>query len=61
MEPENWQARLGAAIQKLDEAIESGEREPARRAQEIVNQLLAEAAILDAQYGPDGQLWGVWG
>jgi hypothetical protein len=38
-EPENWQARLMAAISKLDEAIESGERAPAERAIEIANQL----------------------
>ena len=48
-DPENWQARLAAAISKLDEAINTGDPEPARRAMEIANQLLAEAVILDAK------------
>lgn len=48
-EPENWQARMLAVVKKLDEAIESGEREPAERALEIAHQLLAEAVILDAK------------
>ena len=48
-DPVNWQARLGAMIRQLDEAIETGSAEPARRAQEIGNQLLAEAVILDAK------------
>jgi hypothetical protein len=50
--PENWQARLAAAVSHLDKAIDTGEREPARRALEIVNQLLAEAVILDAKKPP---------
>ena len=47
-EPENWQARMQAAMAKLDEAIGTGEKAPAQRASEIITQLLAEAAILDA-------------
>ena len=47
-EPENWQARTQAAIAKLDEAIGTGDKAPAKRASEIITQLLAEAAILDA-------------
>ncbi len=49
-DPENWQARMLAAVAKLDEAIETGDLEPARRALEIANQLLAEAVILDAKH-----------
>lgn len=48
-DPENWQARLQAAVEKLDEAIETGDPAPAKRALEIANQLLAEAVILDAK------------
>jgi hypothetical protein len=51
-DPENWQARLEAAISKLDEAINTGSLEPARRALEIANQLLAESVILDAKGKP---------
>jgi hypothetical protein len=52
-DPENWQARLSAVISKLDEAISTGAPEPARRAMEIANQLLAEAVILDAKSRKD--------
>jgi hypothetical protein len=47
--PENWQARIGAAIRMLDEALETGRIEPARRAHEIANQLIAEEVILEAK------------
>jgi hypothetical protein len=52
-EPENWQARLGAVIRQLDEAIETGRKEPALRAIEIANQLIAEDVILNAKAPPD--------
>ncbi len=51
-DPENWQVRLKAVVDKLDEALQFGEREPAERALEIANQLLAEAVILDAMEPP---------
>ena len=31
-DPDNWQARMGAAIKLLDEAAETGDKAPARRA-----------------------------
>lgn len=50
--PENWQARLAAVVSQLDKALDTDEREPALRALEITNQLLAEAVILDAKKPP---------
>jgi len=51
-DPDNWQARMGAAIKLLDEAAETGDKAPAKRALEIVTQLLAEAVVLDAARPP---------
>lgn len=51
-DPENWRARLSAAVKQLDHAIETGDKAPAKRALEIVTQLLAEAVVLDAARPP---------